>query len=36
MTTTETYVKPTIEVIHLELEAPVLTGSNQTKGSGWG
>ncbi len=30
------YVKPTIEVITIELEASVLSGSNQSSGTGWG
>ncbi len=32
----EKYQRPTIEVIHIELEAPVLSGSDIKKGSGWG
>ena len=36
MKTKEVYQRPTIEVIHIELEAPVLAGSNLEKGRGWG
>ena len=32
---TKTYHRPYTEVIDIELEAPVLAGSNQSMGSGW-
>ena len=35
MKTKEIYERPTIEVIHIEMEAPVLSGSDTKKGTGW-
>lgn len=35
MITIETYQKPTIEIIDLELEAAILAGSDQGSGIGW-